>query len=233
MARRDNNILLPAHPERSEHHSQGSLKVAQNVARAAAGFASKRQKTWSVNRLHQHDGNPGQTAVMAEPKTAPATPKISTTGKSHASDMPTPGVFAGTRRSPPRRLRCSSNSRVMREQDSCPLPRCPTAHRMIDKGFRLLARNQHGGPASHKDITALRRQHTEGENSRSTAVIGANEDHQYSAGSFPSISRTCFRAHAGQSHTWPCRAFSILHASASAGVASARERPQRTHIGGS
>src|SRR6201999_2681183 len=57
--------------------------------------------------------------------------------------------------------------------------------------------------------------------------------HQYSSGSLPSMSRTCVRAQDGHSHTWPRLPFSMLHASASAGGASARERPQRWHIGGS
>lgn len=53
--------------------------------------------------------------------------------------------------------------------------------------------------------------------------------HQYSTGSFPSMSRTWVRAHAGHSQLCPRRSFSMTHASASAGGAPALDRPQRAH----
>src|SRR5262245_27187892 len=52
--------------------------------------------------------------------------------------------------------------------------------------------------------------------------------HQYASGSFPSMSRTWVRAHAGHNQLRPFSSWVIAHASASVGGASARDRPHRT-----
>ncbi len=57
----------------------------------------------------------------------------------------------------------------------------------------------------------------------------STHDHQYSAGSFPSMSRTWVRAQVGHSQLCPRRSFSMTQANASTGGAPALERPQRAH----
>lgn len=59
------------------------------------------------------------------------------------------------------------------------------------------------------------------------AMLAEFDAHQYSSGSFPSMSRTWTRAQSGHNHTCPRAPFSTTQASASSGAASARDRPHR------
>ena len=59
------------------------------------------------------------------------------------------------------------------------------------------------------------------------ALLADFEAHQYSSGSFPSMSRTWTRAQSGHNQTRPRSLFSTTQASASIGAASARDRPHR------
>jgi hypothetical protein len=61
------------------------------------------------------------------------------------------------------------------------------------------------------------------------ALLASLDDHQYSSGSLPSISRTWMRAQSGHSQTCPCAVVSTAHVSASSGAAPARDRPHLEH----
>lgn len=81
-------------------------------------------------------------------------------------------------------------------------------------------------------LTELRTELTVG-NQRGTAaprqLLATLEDHQYSSGNLPSMSRTWVRAQSGHNQICPRSVFSTTQASASSGAASARDRPHREH----
>ncbi|HEY1321142.1 MAG TPA: hypothetical protein VGF32_12875 [Streptosporangiaceae bacterium] len=61
------------------------------------------------------------------------------------------------------------------------------------------------------------------------ALLLELEGHQYSSGSFPSMSRTCARAQAGHNQSRPRPPVSTTQASASSGGSLARDRPHLAH----